>query len=145
MITIYTDGGCHGNPGPGAWAFIMLENGQEYSRSGAEENTTNNRMELAAVIEALTEQIKRYPDEKKAALYTDSQYVKKGINEWIINWKKNGWRTAARKPVKNKDLWTVLDSINNSLDITWKWVEGHAGHKYNELCDALVQKTIKNS
>ncbi|MBN1649237.1 MAG: ribonuclease HI [Spirochaetales bacterium] len=138
MIRIYTDGGCSGNPGPGGWAYVILADGKEIRRSGGDKNTTNNRMELTAVIMALA-------DIKTTAsieVFTDSQYVQKGISEWIKSWKKNGWKTAARKPVKNQDLWQKLDELSSSLSIHWHWVEGHAGNAWNEICDSMVRKEM---
>ena len=145
-ISVFTDGGCSGNPGPGGWAFIMLQKTfQGYSviaeEWGGEENTTNNRMELLAVISAL-KVLKAKISRPRLTLYTDSQYVQKGITEWIHNWKRNSWRTSDKKPVKNKDLWLELDALTAAFPISWTWVKGHAGNEYNERCDALVQKAI---
>jgi ribonuclease HI len=140
-ITIYTDGGCSGNPGPGGWAFVMLRDGQETTGSGGEANTTNNRMELEAVISALTLAGKTAAG-APIELWTDSQYVKNGITQWIKSWRKNGWRTADKKPVKNRELWEVLDALTTRLSPTFSWVKGHAGHEYNERCDAMVQVEI---
>jgi ribonuclease HI len=140
-ITIYTDGGCSGNPGPGGWAFVMLAEGGETTGSGGEANTTNNRMELEAVISALTLAGKSAPG-ATINLWTDSQYVKNGITQWIKSWKKNGWRTADKKPVKNRELWEVLDALTERLSPTFSWVKGHAGQEYNERCDAMVQIEI---
>lgn len=144
-IVIYTDGGCSGNPGPGGWGAVILADEKEIRLSGGEKNTTNNKMELTAAISALntvlnTPSLKDLP----VNLYSDSQYVKNGITSWITNWKKNGWRTAAKKPVLNQDLWQKLDSLNSSLNVTWNWVKGHAGIEYNEICDQLCQKEINN-
>ena len=138
MIVIYTDGGCSGNPGPGGWAFVVSENGEirEY-RSGGDQSTTNNKMELTAVINAL--EYAKANGERDVVILTDSQYVKNGITSWITNWKKNGWKTAAKKPVLNQDLWQKLDDLNNSLSVEWKWVKGHAGIAGNEECDRLVR------
>ncbi len=136
-LLIYTDGGCKGNPGVGAWAFVMYENNVLITeKSAGEQFTTNNKMELTAVIEALKASIFFKAD--KVIINTDSQYVKNGITSWIINWKKNGWRTASKKPVKNKELWIALDSLNASLDVEYRWVKGHAGIELNERCDELV-------
>ena len=145
-ITIYTDGACSGNPGRGGWGACLLVNGEEIQLSGGERLTTNNRMELMAAIEAL-ETVAENPLWKKAniTLISDSQYVKNGIQSWIHAWKSNGWRTTTKEPVKNKDLWLELDEVSSQLNITWQWVKGHAGNKYNEICDALDVKAIKNS
>jgi len=146
-LRIYTDGGCSGNPGPGGWAYVMVIKTFQGDKiitqnKGAEKETTNNRMELSAVIKALhalktTEEIPR-----QATVITDSQYVQKGITEWIHNWKRNSWRTSDKKPVKNKDLWIELDSLAGELELKWEWVKGHAGNEYNELCDAMTQEAI---
>lgn len=136
-IRIYTDGGCTGNPGPGGWAAVILKDQQKEELSGGEEATTNNRMELTAVIEALRwwEHHGMCPLE----IHTDSQYVKNGINSWIFNWKKNGWKTAAGKPVKNQDLWVLLYDLNQKAKPDWFWVKGHSGDEFNERCDQLVE------
>jgi ribonuclease HI len=144
---IYTDGGCSGNPGPGGWAYVMVLNTFQGEKTiaqnhGAQENTTNNKMELTAVIEALKAYREMNDAPKNACLFTDSQYVQKGITEWINQWKRNSWRTSDKKPVKNQDLWQALDSLNSELKVEWKWVKGHAGNKYNELCDQLTQTAI---
>ncbi|UCC57003.1 MAG: ribonuclease HI [Gammaproteobacteria bacterium] len=135
---IYTDGACRGNPGPGGWGAILRYNDHEKSLYGAEPLTTNNRMELMAAIQAL-ESLKR---PCKVRLTTDSQYVQKGITEWMANWKKRGWKTAARKPVKNADLWVRLDTAVAEHDIQWEWVRGHSGHPENELADTLANQAI---
>ena len=142
-IVIYTDGGCSGNPGPGGWGAVILADGNELRLSGGEKNTTNNKMELTAAISALTA-IQNTPQfaGRPVSLYSDSQYVKNGITSWITNWKKNGWRTAAKKPVLNQDLWQKLDSLNAALNVSWNWVKGHAGIEYNEVCDQLCQQEI---
>ncbi len=140
-MTIYTDGGCSGNPGIGGWAFVV-EGEKPITGSGGDEFTTNNKMELSAVINALEYVMLNHPGDTKVTLITDSQYVKQGITVWIHNWKKNGWRTASKAPVKNKELWVSLDEISSHLDITWKWVKGHSGVELNELCDALVQSEM---
>ncbi len=142
-VTIYTDGGCSGNPGPGGWGVVVIYNGEARELSGGEKNTTNNRMELTAAIKALSV-IKNTPDFKSLpiTLNIDSQYVKNGITVWIKNWKAKGWRTADKKPVKNQDLWVQLDELNSSLNVNWNWVKGHAGIEYNEICDQLCQKEI---
>ncbi len=139
-LQIYTDGGCAGNPGPGGWGCVLIDEEHEFRFSGGEKLTTNNRMELTAAINALS-QAANNEDWKKSKLtvYSDSQYVRNGITSWIKNWKKNGWKTAAKKPVLNQDLWIKLDELYNSLDIEWNWVKGHAGDKYNEICDSLCK------
>ena len=142
-IVIYTDGGCSGNPGPGGWGAVILADGKDLRLSGGEHNTTNNRMELMAAISALST-VANTPDfnNRPVSVYADSQYVKNGITSWITNWKKNGWRTAAKKPVLNQDLWQKLDALNSSLNVSWHWVKGHAGIEYNEVCDQLCQTEI---
>ena len=142
-IVIYTDGGCSGNHGPGGWGAVILADGKELRLSGGEHNTTNNRMELMAAISALST-VANTPDfnNRPVSVYADSQYVKNGITSWITNWKKNGWRTAAKKPVLNQDLWQKLDALNSSLNVSWNWVKGHAGIEYNEVCDQLCQTEI---
>ncbi len=143
-IVIYTDGGCSGNPGPGGWAFVVQDgNGKSITNSGGEAFTTNNKMELTAVIEALRYIIEKYGDTAKVRVFTDSQYVKQGITSWIHNWKKNGWKTASKSPVKNKELWQSLDSLREDLQIEWGWVKGHSGVELNELCDTLVGKEMQ--
>lgn len=133
--TVYTDGACSGNPGPGGWG-VLVEGGPEpMALSGGEAETTNNRMELLAAITAL----ETLPAGAPIALYTDSQYVKGGITGWIVNWKKNGWKTAARKPVKNADLWRRLDAAAQGHDVSWRWIKGHAGHPGNERADELAR------
>lgn len=141
-ITIYTDGGCHGNPGPGGWGVVVLAEGEARELSGGEKMTTNNRMELSAAINALSV-IKNTPRfaGKNVLINTDSQYVKNGITSWIINWKKNNW-TRGKNPVKNVDLWMQLDALNEVVKPQWNWVKGHAGIEYNEVCDQLCQKEI---
>lgn len=145
-ITVYTDGACSGNPGKGGWGAVILVDEQEICLSGNEKITTNNRMELMAAIESL-ETIADNPLWKKAniTLISDSQYVKNGIQSWIHAWKKNGWRTANKEPVKNKDLWLELDEISQELKISWQWVKGHAGNKYNEICDNLAVTAAKKA
>lgn len=142
-IVVYTDGGCSGNPGPGGWGAVILADGKDLRISGGEHNTTNNRMELMAAISALNT-ISVTPEfaGRNVSVYADSQYVKNGITSWITNWKKNGWRTAAKKPVLNQDLWQKLDALNSSLNVSWNWVKGHAGIEYNEVCDQLCQTEI---
>jgi len=142
-IDIYTDGGCSGNPGPGGWAYVILLSPDKKTVSGGEPETTNNRMELQAVLQSLKD-VQSHDSWKNASitLYTDSQYVKRGITEWIHTWVKNGWKTSGKKPVKNQDLWKEILSVSSALKIEWKWVKGHAGDDYNELCDAMVQEEI---
>ena len=135
---IYTDGACRGNPGPGGWGVVLRYKGHEKNLYGAEVMTTNNRMELMAAIMAL-ESLKRHC---RVRLTTDSQYVQKGITEWLPNWKKRGWKTASRKPVKNIDLWQRLDAAIVGHDIQWEWVRGHSGHPENEQADALANQAI---
>jgi len=138
VIEIYTDGACRGNPGPGGWAALLQMGEHEKELSGAEALTTNNRMELTAVIRAL-EALKR-PVEVR--LYTDSQYVRRGITEWLRAWKARGWRTADRKPVKNQDLWQLLEEASAPHQIEWHWVPGHAGVPGNERVDRLANEAI---
>jgi ribonuclease HI len=133
-VEIFTDGACLGNPGPGGWGVLLRWRGTEKELYGGDPDTTNNRMELMAAIQGL-ESLTR---NTRADLYTDSTYVQKGITEWIHGWKKRGWRTAAKKPVKNKDLWQRLDQATVSHDVEWHWVKGHAGHAENERADALA-------
>ncbi len=136
VVKIYTDGACKGNPGVGGWGALLEINGTEKELFGGERLTTNNRMELLAVIRAL-EALKR---RCTVQLHTDSKYVQQGISEWIHGWKKNGWRTSAKKPVKNDDLWKQLDTVSQQHDIEWLWVKGHAGHNGNERADALANR-----
>jgi ribonuclease HI len=140
VVHIYTDGACKGNPGPGGWGAVLAFNGTERELFGGEPATTNNRMELTAVIEALAALTRPC----RVVLHTDSQYVQKGITEWIRGWKARGWRTAAREPVKNADLWKKLDEIVRSHDIEWIWVKGHAGHVGNERADALANRGVSS-
>lgn len=142
-VIIYTDGGCSENPGPGGWGVVVIFNGEARQISGGEKNTTNNRMELTAAINALSI-VKNTPDFKnhKITVNIDSQYVKNGITVWIKGWKLKGWKTADKKPVKNQDLWIQLDELNSALNVSWNWVKGHAGIEYNEICDQLCQKEI---
>lgn len=137
-IDIYTDGACSGNPGPGGWGALLRTEGHEKEIWGGELATTNNRMELLAVIRAL-ELLKR---PVRARVHTDSQYVQKGISEWIHGWKARGWKTAAKAPVKNVDLWQALDKVASSHQIDWIWVKGHAGHPENERADALARRGV---
>jgi ribonuclease HI len=138
QIEIFTDGACKGNPGPGGWGALLRYNGQEKSLKGGEANTTNNRMELMAAICAL--QSVREPCD--ITLTTDSQYVRKGITEWMAGWKRNGWRTSDKKPVKNQDLWQALDAASTVHQIRWCWVKGHTGHRENEIADQLANQAI---
>jgi ribonuclease HI len=138
VIEIYTDGACRGNPGPGGWAVLLKKGEHEREISGAEALTTNNRMELTAVIRAL-EALKR---RVQANLYTDSEYVRRGVREWLPEWKSRGWLTAARKPVKNQDLWEQLDRLITGHDIDWHWVRGHSGIAGNERVDRLANAAI---
>ena len=137
-VTIFTDGACRGNPGPGGWGALLQVGATEKELWGGEPNTTNNRMELTAVIRAL-EALKR---PVAVRIHTDSQYVQKGISQWIHNWKKNGWRTSDKKPVKNADLWQRLDVLSGQHDVAWIWVKGHAGHPGNERADKLANRGI---
>ncbi|MBN2618725.1 MAG: ribonuclease HI [Spirochaetales bacterium] len=137
-IKVYTDGGCTGNPGPGGWGIVILVDNKEITLSGGDNQTTNNQMELTAVIKALEYIGNEYSLKEQISIYTDSQYVKNGITSWIINWEKNGWKTASKQPVKNKEYWMTLRSLTNIANIKWFWVKGHSGDKYNELCDQLV-------
>jgi ribonuclease HI len=137
-VEIFTDGACRGNPGPGGWGVVLRLNHLEKELYGGESATTNNRMELTAVIRGL-EALKR---PSRVRVYTDSQYVQKGISEWIHSWKRNGWRTADKKEVKNKELWLELDELRRRHDIEWHWVKGHAGHPENERADALANRGI---
>jgi len=142
-IIIYTDGGCRGNPGPGGWAYIIRTKEIEKSRSGGDNYTTNNKMELTAVIRSLDAVLKDSElAERGIELHTDSQYVKNGISTWIKNWIRNGWMTAAKKPVKNKELWIELKAVSDKLDVRWKWVKGHAGDPLNEACDQMVNEEM---
>jgi ribonuclease HI len=137
-VTIHTDGGCHGNPGPGGWAAVLTYGKFTRSLSGAEPETTNNRMELTAAIQAL----KALKEPCIVEFYTDSQYLRHGITLWIEGWKRNGWRTKSKEPVKNEDLWRALDQVRNPHQIDWRWVKGHAGHAGNERCDQLATEAI---
>ena len=137
-IEVFTDGACRGNPGPGGWGVLLIIDGKESSLWGGERNTTNNRMELTAAIKAL----ERCNSDSDITLTTDSTYVRDGITKWLVNWKQKNWLTASKKPVKNKDLWIRLDDLNSSLEVTWKWVKAHAGHRENEIADMLANKGI---
>ena len=138
IAEIFTDGACSGNPGPGGWGALLRWGGKEKEIFGGEKETTHNRMELTAVIRAL-ESLKR---PVKVRLHTDSTYVMQGITKWIHGWKKNGWKTSAKEPVKNEDLWRALDEAVQRHDIEWKWVKGHAGHVENERADELANKGV---
>ena len=141
LVEIFTDGACSGNPGPGGWGAILRYRGTEKELSGAEPVTTNNRMELLAAISALEAMKKPVT----ADIYTDSQYVRGGITGWIHNWKRNGWKTADKKPVKNVDLWQRLDAAIKEHDVRWHWVKGHAGHAENERADQLAREGLKEN
>tara|TARA_Y100000991_G_scaffold139106_1_gene104813 strand:+ start:299 stop:733 length:435 start_codon:yes stop_codon:yes gene_type:complete len=137
-VTIYTDGACSGNPGKGGWGAILIYAKEKKYMSGSKQLTTNNQMELTATIEALKAILKP----SNIALYTDSQYVKNGITSWIFNWKKNGWKTANKKPVANKDLWIELEKYVDFHSVNWFWVKGHSGDHYNEIADELAVKAM---
>lgn len=139
VIEIYTDGACSGNPGKGGWGAVLLYREHKKEISGFQKITTNNQMELMAVIEAL----KVLKKSSVITIYTDSVYVKDGITKWIINWKKNGWKTANKKPVKNLELWQELDLLVTGHQINWQWVKGHSGNKYNDIADMLAVSAIK--
>ena len=137
-VEIFTDGACSGNPGPGGWGAILRYRGTEREINGGEANTTNNRMEMMAAIQAV-EALRR---PSRIILYTDSKYLSDGITKWIHGWKRRGWKTAGKKPVKNQDLWQRLDNATAGHDIEWRWVKGHAGHRENERADALARDGI---
>mgnify|MGYP005728798115 FL=1 len=139
-IIIYTDGACKGNPGPGGWGVLILLENEQIELSGGSKETTNNQMELTAVIKALN----FFEKKIKVDLYTDSKYVMDGITDYIKKWKINGWQTANKKPVKNMNLWKILDELNNLHDINWNWVKGHSGNSENEKADALANLGIEN-
>jgi ribonuclease HI len=142
-LVIYTDGGCSGNPGPGGWAYALAPEGREdaVTGSGHDRYTTNNKMELTAVIEALTYAASLGQGAVLPVhIHTDSQYVKNGITTWIFGWMRNGWQTSAKKPVKNRELWIELKRVSDTLPVQWHWVKGHSGVALNELCDALVRE-----
>ena len=138
VVEIYTDGACRGNPGPGGWGVVLRYKEREKTLYGGEPHTTNNRMELMAAIAGL-EALKR---PSRVSLTTDSQYVKRGITEWLADWKRRGWKTADRKPVKNVDLWQRLDGLVGKHQVSWHWVRGHTGHVDNERADALANQAI---
>ncbi|MBT7370106.1 MAG: ribonuclease HI [Gammaproteobacteria bacterium] len=137
-VEIFTDGACRGNPGPGGWGVLLRSGSSEKEIWGGETETTNNRMELRAAIEGLSALTRP----STVILTTDSQYVRKGFTEWIRNWKAKGWKTAARNPVKNKDLWVMLDELSQRHSVDWRWVKGHSGHEENERVDALANRGI---
>jgi ribonuclease HI len=140
-VVIYTVGACSGNPGPGGWGALLISGGHRKDLCGGEPDTTNNRMELMAAIQALEALTKPC----KVELHTDSTYVMKGISEWIHGWKKRGWKTADKKPVKNEDLWRRLDQARLRHEVDWRWVKGHAGHELNEHADALAGRGLKEA
>ena len=140
MIKIYTDGSCIGNPGKGGWAAIIIINDKKTHITGSQKNTTNNQMELLAPIKALN----KIPRGSKIQIFTDSKYVKSGITEWIHNWKKNGWKTANKQSVKNKELWTELDLLTEKFEIKWSWVKGHSTDKLNNEVDLLAREAANN-
>lgn len=141
MIKVYTDGACKGNPGQGGWGALILENDTTREIYGGESNTTNNRMELMAVIKAL----ELLREQNDITIFTDSTYVQKGISEWIINWKRNGWKSSNKKSVKNQDLWIELDNLNDLMSVKWQWIKGHAGHSGNERADYLANLGVNSS
>ena len=141
MIKIYTDGSCIGNPGPGGWAVIILDNRNEKKISGKKNNTTNNQMELLAPIKGLS----NFNKKKSFIIFTDSIYVKDGITKWIRNWKKNNWKTSGKKPVKNQKLWKKLDELVKFHDVKWEWIKGHSTNIYNNLVDELARKAAKKN
>jgi ribonuclease HI len=145
LIHIYTDGGCSGNPGPGGWAYVIIRDSRLLAEKlGSEKETTNNRMELQAVIASLDalSSLGLTSETEEISVYTDSQYVQKGMTEWLSEWKSRGWKTSAKKPVKNRDLWQRLDNLASGFSVKWVWVKGHAGNEYNERCDSMTQKAI---
>jgi ribonuclease HI len=139
-IRIYTDGACRGNPGPGGWGALLRYRSNEKTLHGGEAETTNNRMELMAVISGLA--ALKHDSTIPVEIHTDSKYVQQGMQSWIHGWKRNGWKTSDKKPVKNADLWQQLDALAKQFDVTWHWVKGHAGHPENELADALANRGI---
>lgn len=138
-VEIYTDGACRGNPGPGGWGVVLMFGAHERELFGGEGETTNNRMELTAAIRSLCALKHRC----NVTLFTDSEYVRRGISEWLVNWKQRGWKTASRKPVKNEDLWRALDDVARQHDIDWRWVKGHAGNPGNERADQLANRGLE--
>jgi ribonuclease HI len=141
VVDVYTDGACAGNPGPGGWAAILRFKGTEKEISGFEIQTTNNRMEMKAVIEAL----QRLKGACRVRVHSDSTYLRDGITVWIHGWKRNGWMTKDKRPVKNRELWEALDDLSQKHQVEWVWVQGHAGHPENERCDELARREIKNN
>jgi ribonuclease HI len=139
MIEVFTDGACLGNPGPGGWGVLILENGKRRELNGGEAGTTNNRMEMLAAIRAL----EATAGAAAITLVTDSQYVKNGITGWIKGWKKNGWKNASKQPVKNRDLWEQLDALTQGRSVEWKWVKGHSGHPENDRVDELAREAAQ--
>lgn len=140
FVEIFTDGACRGNPGPGGWAALLRYNDKEKELSGAAQQTTNNRMELTAAIKAL----EALNEPCRICLTTDSNYLKNGVVQWMSNWKRRGWNTASRRPVKNQDLWQRLDELVARHEIEWRWVKGHSGHAENDLVDALANRAVDN-
>ena len=138
-VTLYTDGACSGNPGPGGWACVLIYGEHEKELSGGAAETTNNRMEMTAALEGL--KILKRPC--KVEFYTDSNYLKDGVTQWLAGWKKRGWKTAAKQPVKNQDIWEQLDQVIQTHQIEWHWVKGHAGDEYNERCDELAREALE--
>jgi ribonuclease HI len=141
LIEVYTDGSCLGNPGVGGWAFLVIKENKLTSKSGLDKNTTNNRMELCAAIEALD----FLKDEKILKIHTDSSYLKNGISSWISSWEKNNWLTSNKKPVKNKDLWIKLAELTKNKNITWEWVKAHDENKFNNMVDELARKEAESA
>jgi ribonuclease HI len=139
MIEVFTDGACLGNPGPGGWGVLILENGKRRELNGGEAGTTNNRMEMLAAIRAL----EATAGAAAITLVTDSQYVKNGITGWIKGWKRNGWKNASKQPVKNRDLWEQLDALTQGRSVEWKWVKGHSGHPENDRVDELAREAAQ--
>jgi len=139
-VELFTDGACKGNPGVGGWGVLLRANGKEKELFGGEAETTNNRMELTAAIEGL----RALKTACRVVLTTDSQYVRQGVTSWLANWKRNGWKTANKKPVKNVDLWRELDGLCGQHELEWRWVKGHSGHRENDIADALANKGVAN-
>jgi len=137
-VKIFTDGACRGNPGPGGWGALLLYKSKEKELSGSEFNTTNNRMEMTAAIEAF----RSLKNPSQVEIYTDSQYLRLGITQWMKNWEARGWKTSQKKPVKNRDLWQALDKAIKPHDVQWRWVRGHTGHRENERVDRLARRAI---
>ena len=143
-IRVYTDGGCSGNPGPGAWAFVIVGGKEEVSRSGTELRTTNNRMELKAAINGLRETKATAGTIANLEVHTDSSYVCKGITQWIHHWVKSDWKSSTKDPVKNQELWVELKQLSDQISPIWRWVRGHSGNRYNEICDKMVKNAIND-